>query len=425
MMRILWPDTEIFASDEDRREALFFVHEFLARTTLAGGHPKPQNIAIEPLAGGRNAVHVLKVTPLPAVETKVPYREPFVIKIVSCDKGRQEKAAYDKFVRAGVPPCYRPELFDFIDAGKYSALCYAYVGGSRAEINTISSRLQKQDPRIIKIIIGDIFSKIGNTWYGKTAIRREQAISDYYAERYFPDRDHLIENIAMLSHLAASYFGLSAGNGVCTRGGRSIAPLLETLFQAGRSHRYSSCILHGDFNTDNIIVGSDEASTILIDFQKTGRGHVYMDLVALESSIRINFPGDAAFDHIWRQEQRVASGLQPISQDAYVAAIQAIRIAAFNHFGAFEDDWTYHFAVVATSLRLMQATDLSDAAKARITAAALWAANILKASAAQCIRDPQRSRLYYQESDRDFGVVRTDTRPFERRSTLITASHDE
>lgn len=377
-MQILLPETEIFKSDADRGEALFFVHEFLTRIAATRGSPSPHRIAIAPLMGGRNAAYVLKVTPLPAASRQ----KPVVVKIVSHEKGRQEKSAYDEFVRPAVPLHFRPELFGFMGSENYSALCYAYIGGRCADPNTISSQLQNRNLGPIDVFLDDIFSKMGNTWYHKDMLQHEEGISGYYIDRYFPDHDRLIENSATLARLSEEYFGLPQSNGLCALDGCSIAPSFEALFRTGRSHRYSSCILHGDLNSDNILIGSDQASTILIDFQKTGRGHVYGDLVALESSIRINFPGGMPFDHIWRQERRVASGLRPISQDAYVAAIQKVRIAAFNHFGDFEDDWTYHFAVAATGLRLMQATDLSDAARARITAAALWAAMALAETSA-------------------------------------------
>ena len=41
-------------------------------------------------------------------------------------------------------------------------------------------------------------------------------------------------------------------------------------------------------------------------------------------------------------------------------------------------DRAYHFAVAAVGLRLMQAVDLSDTARARITAATLWAVKALE-----------------------------------------------
>lgn len=45
-------------------------------------------------------------------------------------------------------------------------------------------------------------------------------------------------------------------------------------------------VCHGDLNSNNIMV-SDNNDITFIDFQETGRGHVFEDFVTLESSLRI------------------------------------------------------------------------------------------------------------------------------------------
>jgi hypothetical protein len=109
---------------------------------------------------------------------------------------------------------------------------------------------------------------------------------------------------------------------------------------------------------------------------KTGRGHVYEDLVSLEVSVRINYPRDAANGDILETERLIALG-RLHRKKPYAAAIRRIRAAAFDYFGRVEDDAAYHFAVAAIALRLMEATDLTHVARARITASALWAAKML------------------------------------------------
>ena len=55
-----------------------------------------------------------------------------------------------------------------------------------------------------------------------------------------------------------------------------------------------------------------------------------------------------------------------------------LRAAAARDYGVGAGDRAYHFAVAAVGLRLMQAVDLSDTARARITAATLWAVKALE-----------------------------------------------
>jgi hypothetical protein len=149
------------------------------------------------------------------------------------------------------------------------------------------------------------------------------------------------------------------------------------LFASKRKRAYHSCILHRDLNTDNIVVAHDPDCVTLIDFQKTGRGHVYEDLVALEASVRINFPPAASFSEILETERLIALARQQPRTDPYAVSIRKIRHAAFSYFGRLEDEANYQFAVAAVGLRLMQAIDLPEFARARITAGALWAAKAL------------------------------------------------
>ena len=133
-------------------------------------------------------------------------------------------------------------------------------------------------------------------------------------------------------------------------------------------------------NSDNVLVGSEGARLAFVDFQHTGRGHVYEDVAALETCVRINYPGDTSFGDILETERLIARGpvgRLPLPRASYAAAIRKIRAVAFSYFGRLEDSSTYHFAIAALGLRLMQAVDLSPIARARITASTLWAAKAL------------------------------------------------
>ena len=82
-------------------------------------------------------------------------------------------------------------------------------------------------------------------------------------------------------------------------------------------------------------------------------------------------PPDAPFSDVLETERSIALR-QPI-HGPYATSIRKIRDSATSLFGNIESDANYHFAVAAIGLRLMQAVDLSDIARARITASALWA----------------------------------------------------
>ena len=215
-----------------------------------------------------------------------------------------------------------------------------------------------------------------DTWYSPALLRAESDIARRYLDRYFTGPRSTVKAEATLRACAARYFIARQTNDRYIIGVLSFPSPRATLFGFNRKRPYRSCILHGDLNSDNIVVADDPVGVTIVDFQKTGRGHVHEDLVFVESSVRINYVRDASFGEILEKERLIALGRRP-RNDPYSASIRKIRNAAFRYFGHVEEDANYHFAVAAIGLRLMQAVDLSHVARARITASALWAAKAL------------------------------------------------
>jgi hypothetical protein len=324
------------------------------------------------------------------------------VKIAPRVEGAGEKAKYDKFVRRALPAACRPDLLAFGRTRVYSGLCYSFVGRAKgSRMDTLTDCLQRGDATKVELVLRGIFDPMRDTWYSPTVVRAERDIARRYMDRYFTGPRSTARNEATLRACAARYFDARQKDGRYVIGGLSFPSPRATLFASGLKRPYRSCILHGDLNSDNIVVADEPAGVTVVDFQKTGRGHVHEDLIHVEASVRINycrdssvsrqlrpwagcretdadrcFVRDASFGEILEKERLIALGRRP-RNDPYSASIRKIRDAAFRYFGRVEDDANYHFAVAAIGLRLMQAVDLSHVARARITASALWAAKAL------------------------------------------------
>jgi hypothetical protein len=214
-------------------------------------------------------------------------------------------------------------------------------------------------------------------WRSASEIQPESDLARYYLARYFGDtRSAILAETTLFGH-AARYFGAQHN----ARGYRihkaDFPAICELLFARRDARTYTSCIVHGDLNSDNIMLDGRRKFAGVIDFQRTGRGHIFQDIVALEMSVRINAPSNAPFDDIWEVERLIALGKPPMCSNPYAVAIIGIRKTGQRLFGFEKSFASYQFAVAATGLRLMRATDLSDAACARITASVLWAATKL------------------------------------------------
>ena len=363
-----------FRTVGEHEDALCLIRRLMATPGVGIACIGANAATLEALNGSRSAAHVFKLTPLFGPDCQVS-GHPVVVKIAPGAVGVGEKANYDKFVRSTLPTMCRPELLAFARTRDHSGLCYSFVGGNEgARMDTLTDYLQRGDTTQLELFLRSIFDLTGDTWYSPHLIREECDIAQRYLDRYFTRSREAFESEATLRLCAARYFNAQQKSEWCVIGRTRFPWPHSVLFATDRKRSYHSCILHGDLNTDNIIVAHD---LTLIDFQRTGRGHVYEDLVHLEASVRINYPRDASFGEILETERRIALGQRQFPTDPYATTIQEIRDAAFRYFGRFEDNATYHFAVAAIGLRLMRAVDISHVARARITASALWAAKAL------------------------------------------------
>src|SRR5262249_50622928 len=287
-------------------------------------------------------------------------------------------ANYDQLVRRGLPAACRPDLLAFGRTRAYSGLCYSFAGRSGGSgIDTLTDCLRRGDAAKVELLLRRIFAPMRDTWYSPALFRAESDIARRYLDRYFTGPRSTAETEATLRACAARYFNARQKDGRYVIGRLSFPSPRAILFASGRKRSYRSCILHGDLNSDNIVVADDPAGVTVVDFQKTGRGHVHEDLIHIEASVRINYVRDASFSGILEKERLIALGRRGTRNDPYSAAIRKVRDAAFRYFGRVEDDANYHFAVAAIGLRLMRTVDLSHVARARITASALWAAKAL------------------------------------------------
>lgn len=351
----------------------------LIKLALVNAHPEIGDsvcdaIMLETLNGGRSGSFVFKAT---ALTNKGRWRHQarMVVKVAPLDAGTAEQANYEQLVRPLLPSGHRPDLHGFATAHHRAALCYSLLGdGDNPE--TLTDRLAMGDVTPLPLILSSLFEHL-HQWYSANQTRPDKDLARYYLARYFSDTSSAILAEATLLGHAAQYFGAQHSAQGYRIHEAEFPAICELLFAGRNARAYTSCIVHGDLNSDNIILDRHGKFAGLVDFQRTGRGHVFQDIVALEMSVRINAPSNASFDDIWEVERLIALGPSPIGSDPYAMAIIGIRETGRRLFGFEEMVANYQFAVATIGLRLMRATDLSDAACARITASALWAATKL------------------------------------------------
>ncbi len=199
----------------------------------------------------------------------------------------------------------------------------------------------------------------------------------YYLERYFEDLISATATETILFGHAARYFNAQQRAGGYRIDKIVFPSICDALLAGGDMRPFTSCILHGDLNSDNVVMDRGGTLAALVDFQRTGYGHVFQDLASLEASVRINYPAPASFGDILEIERLIAHDDEAVRGNSYAMAIRGIRDTARRSFRLEEAAGTYQYAVAAIGLRLMKATDLTDVARARLVASALWSARML------------------------------------------------
>jgi hypothetical protein len=366
-----------FMTARERGETLSLIRRLTRLAGIAVADLALSAVTLEPLTGGRSVARVFKLTPFFGSGRQVR-GAPVVLKIAPRTHGIVEKTNYDRFVRWALPADCRPDLLAFGHTRTHAGLCYSFAGHAGARrLVTLTDCLRRGDATKVELVLRKIFEPMRETWYRPALLRRHSDIEQRYLERFFSRSRSVAENEATLGAYAARYFNARKEGGRYRIGRQSFPSPLATLFTSGRKRMYRSCIVHGDLNSDNLVVSDDPAGVMVVDFEKTGRGHVHEDLIFVEASVRINFVTDTSFVEIPERERLIVLGRPPHRRDPYAASILGVRDTASRYFGKAEYEANYHFAVAATGLRLMQSVDLSDVARARITAATLWAAKVL------------------------------------------------
>lgn len=337
----------------------------------------PYTASLELLSGGRSGAIVFKVIRFCDGRPEAPV----VVKISPLHAGQREFANYHEYVLPRLPPGYRPELLGTARAGDHVALCYSFFGaGGGAATPTLTDWLKRGDPAKLHAVIATMFEPRSRAWWSPGEIRDELSLAEYYLDHFFKSRDAITLCGEALSRQARDFFAAAPDNeGLVISGSRFASP--ASLFSAGPDRPYRSSILHRDLNSDNILVDPQDEAICVIDFQDVGRGHVYQDLIALEASVRINYPPTGSFETIWETERQIAC--REAGGGSYAEPILHIRSVARDCFGRIESRDNFHFAVAAVGLRLMHAKDLSAVALARITASTLWATKMLSSPPGQ------------------------------------------
>lgn len=375
---IIISEKSLFWENAASRIRMRDIQSMLAQVFFVGhgidGGAMPTKAVLSPLSGGRSSSMVYKLLGLN--KSDAPITVPAVLKISPIENAIREKLNYDEFVKWILPYSWRVDVLGFGIAKSWGAICYSFIKSGYDDFDALTKFVLDGDRSVISAIVQKVFNPNMRHWYSQNFLGFSDSINERYQSRYFPTVSIRNEAGKIFDKTISGLFGGNVEKGCIRIFGKKISHPLDTLFGQPNGS-YHSCICHGDMNTNNLIVSSS-GEVIFIDFQQTGRGHVFEDFVTLEASIRINFSlqekqlSEKEWGEFVEHERQMAMGVNLETINPLFSILQHIRKLARENFD-FENFRNYHYAVAAYNLKLLKLSGLTSNQKGRALAAIIVA----------------------------------------------------
>jgi CheY-like chemotaxis protein len=229
---------------------------------LEGGRSRSFAGAGQPVdqAGNRGIWCVVKIGPLAEIE--------------------QEYSRYCSYVRFAVALDHRVEVLGHAFGDTVGAICYSFAGKSPEAIRGLNNYFQQQAD--VSNVFRKMFSLDHRELYARTG--KPVSLSEYFNDTYALD-PRKIKDIAsgLVAHCKKNCddIGILADE-------KALAQLGSAFSDSAMRRPLTTCIVHGDMNANNVIVGEDGTDRVIyIDYYRTGVGPRAIDFAALEASVRM------------------------------------------------------------------------------------------------------------------------------------------
>ncbi len=331
-------------------------NSLLAQITFTGHDSDtqitPDTVRISKLAGGFSGSKVYKFNTFNS-KSKLE-SVPAVLKVSEREWAASELNNYNKFVKWGLPYKWRVDLLGSGETKSLGAVAYSFIqGDSGVDFNSLTYFLETGSFDVVRKVIERIFSPNMRRWYGEELIESSTNIVEHYSKRYFSGAEAKATSALVFNRVASDTFrAIVQGKRLAVAGIVVVEPHAR-LFGTPMD-RYLSCICHGDLNSNNVIVSKLE-DVIFIDFQETGRGHVFEDFVTMESSIRLFGKSTEPSNWLHYLEDEIQAGQSVAhAKSESFEIIQTIRGLAKANFPN-ESFQNYYYALAVFHYRLLRA----------------------------------------------------------------------
>ena len=324
-------------------------------THNADDYTRISKASLFPLRGGYSSSNVFKMQCQTAKGETVINS---VLKLSPIENARIEIGNYLNYVKWYLPYTWRPEMLSYAYSKNYGMICYSFAYNDEKLFSSMTEKILEKDKSKIEYAIKKIFDDSTKKWYSKNnRAEISEPVNNFYRDFYFKKYPQRVVSEIQdeIKNLISKRQGSYINQKYCL--GEKTFPYAKLLFVEDVTQKYITSIIHGDLNTNNIMISEDN-EFIFIDFQETGIGHIYHDYIVFEMCLKLYYHNpNMSFDKLIDIETRLANDEDDLNtSDEIVKKMQEVRRAAFIN-AEEEDKVAYNYGIAMRAFRLLKRND--------------------------------------------------------------------
>jgi DNA-binding response OmpR family regulator len=229
------------------------------------------------LTSGHSGSAVLMATSTSITGT----RQPSIVKFGDVQVIADESKRYANYVKGYIGGGRTSAILELRRTKHLGGIIYSLLGKANKPLESFGSFYRRASLPQIKAALDNLFLNTCAQWYANAGSLVSHDLTEEYLRTLGLEMEALEQNRNYLK--AQGVKKLRMGN---LSGDRLFTnPILAAATHHFREHTYI-CPTHGDLSESNVLVDG-EGHTWLIDFGRTGPGHILRDVAELDASVRI------------------------------------------------------------------------------------------------------------------------------------------
>jgi thiamine kinase-like enzyme len=237
-----------------------------------------ESVLVRPLTLGQSPMGVLWVQPFYGGGGG----RAVIIKFGDFRKIEQEYSNFKKYVQSFIGGGRSTSILDLRRTPHLGGIIYSLLGADNDHLEDFGNFYKHADESQIRDVLDLLFLDTCSAWYANHGKLQPYNLTEDYQQLFGLTLEKLEHPLSELQRVVQGTQKLSFKSLNSERAftnpfpGMAGPPLVRSTY---------SCPTHGDFNQHNLLVDST-GHTWLIDFQRTGQGHILQDVAKLDSEIR-------------------------------------------------------------------------------------------------------------------------------------------